>query len=99
MPVRASVSVDRVGRRQELARRLAPEHVFGAGAEDLVGRIRLPTLELAHSDRPLEACHRVSHVCGQPILVEPQRPGHLAGPGQGGLPVEDYRRLMRAGRG
>src|SRR5207249_2072591 len=48
------LTVDGVGRRQELAGRLATDHVLTAGAAHVVGGIRLASLELADGQRSAE---------------------------------------------
>jgi len=41
-------------RRQQFARRLAPQHILPVGRDKLIGRIGLATLELAYLKRGLE---------------------------------------------
>jgi hypothetical protein len=52
----AEFPIDRMGRRQQLARRLAAQHVAAPGAiGQAIGRVRLATLELLGRDRRHEA--------------------------------------------
>src|SRR5438309_11733226 len=48
------LAVDGVRGGQELARRLAPEHVLAVAGPEVIRGIRLPALELAHRHRPAE---------------------------------------------
>ena len=63
-------AVDRVGRGQQLPRRLAPHDVFLARRDELIGRVRLAALELAHFQRALVALDIRLHPGGQGRLVE-----------------------------
>jgi hypothetical protein len=50
----AELAVDRVRGREQLARRLAPQHVAARGRLEKIGGIGLAALELAHAERPRE---------------------------------------------
>ena len=56
----AELAVDRMRRRQQLAGRLAAQHVAPAGRLDQVGRVRLPALELPQAERPRIAGQRAT---------------------------------------
>ena len=67
----AEFAVDRMGRRQQLARRLAAQHVAAAGAVgQAIGRVGLTTLELLDRERRREARDVRGHEAGEPLLVE-----------------------------
>ncbi len=64
----AELAVDRVRGRQQLAGRLAAQHVAPARRLDQVGRVRLAALELAQAERA-----GIAGQCGREIGVEPLR--------------------------
>ena len=61
----AILAIDRVRGRQELARRLPAQHVLAAARADVVRRVRLPALELAHVDGPGEPAHALDEIALQ----------------------------------
>ena len=62
--------VDSMCRRQELSRRLAPQHIFRARRDQLIGRIRLTALELANGQRPLEPFDMRAEIGLKPRRIE-----------------------------
>ena len=63
-------AVDRVGAGQQRAERLAPQNIVAALRLDLVGRVRLPALELGQAQRALEAIDIGLHPLAQARLVQ-----------------------------
>ena len=57
-------------RRQQWAERLAPEHIIARLRLDLVGRVRLPALELCQMQRAFKALHIGLHPFGQTTLIQ-----------------------------
>ena len=85
---RLELAVDRMRGGEQLARRLAPQHVFARRRFQHVGRIRLAAAELLHGERALEA-RRVRREVGlQPRHIEAQRRRDLLGARIGRLPVD-----------
>ena len=88
----AVFAVDRVRRRQQLARRLAAQDVTPRRRLQQISRVRLPALELLDDQRAGE----IFHVCRQIVLkactIEPQRGRRLLGAGKSLLAVEGHYR-------
>jgi hypothetical protein len=85
---RLELAVDRMRGRQELAGRLAPEHVFARRRLQHVGRVRLTALELLDAQRSLEALGVGREIGLEPRHIETQRRGDVLGAGIGRLAVE-----------
>src|SRR5215472_3633437 len=82
-----------MGARQELARRLAPQHVWAGTGEQLVGRVRLAAFELVGSERAAEPVNMLGHPLFEPDkrqVVLP-RGRHLAPPQPASLPLDCIR--------
>ena len=78
----AEFPVHRMGRFQQLARRLSPQHIGLIRGVQPVGRIGLAALELADGQGAGIAPHIVLHPLGQPVLVEAVRFGDVLDPGK-----------------
>ena len=76
-----------MGRGQQHARRLPPQHIGRARRRQLIGRVRLAALELADGQRPGIALDVGGHPGVQRRLVEPVAGIDLAGSGKGGLGI------------
>ncbi len=66
-----------VRRFQQLPGRFAPQHIGSAGRDQLVGRVRLAALELAHGKRPFIAFDMGLHPCLERAFVEPVLLAHI----------------------
>ena len=73
----AVLAVHRMRRRQELARRLAPEHVLAARRLEVVRGTGLAAVELPHGDGTAEPLDVLAHVALERGHVEPVRLAHL----------------------
>src|SRR6516164_8160780 len=81
-----------MGARQQLAQRLAPQHVIAGVGEQLVGRVRLAALELLDSKRtakPIDVVAHPSFEAGERQIVL-FRGRHLAPPPGRRLPSIVY---------
>ena len=63
-------AIDRMRRRQQWAERLTPENIIARLRLDLVGRVRLPALELCQMQRAFKALHIGLHPFGQAPLIQ-----------------------------
>src|SRR5579863_8447661 len=90
----AVFAVDRVGGRQQLARRLAPEHVTARRRLQEVGRVGLAAFELADRKRAGEALHVFAQIGLEPAGIEPQAFGDLLGAGKSALAVGGVHPLL-----
>jgi hypothetical protein len=88
----AEFAVDRVGRGEELAGRLAAQHEAALQRLEKIGRVRLPALELAHRKRPAKSRHFGFEIGGEPRPVEAQRCCDLLGAGKRGLAIDAVHR-------
>ena len=84
----AEFAVDRVRGGQELAGRLAAQHVSARRRLQQIGRVRLPALELAHAERAGKALHARRKISLQPRRIEAQRRRDVLGAGERGLAVD-----------
>src|SRR5262249_10269853 len=85
---RAIFALDGVGRGQKPARRFAPQHIGSPRGHELVGRVRLATLELADGQRSLEALDALGEIGGQRRRIELMRRTYIGRTGKGGLSVK-----------
>src|SRR6185295_16717329 len=84
----AELAVDRVRRRQQLARRLPAQHVAARRRLELIGRVRLPALELTHGQRAGEARDVAREKLLQTLDWKAQGRRHLLGAGERHLFVD-----------
>ena len=84
----AVFAVDRVRRRQQLARRLAPQHVSARRRLQIIGRVRLPALELLDRQRAGETFHLAGQISLEPRGIERQRRRDVLGAREGLLAVD-----------
>ena len=68
-----------MGAREQLAGRLAPQHIGAVRRDQLVGGVGLPPLELLDAQRAREALHLPLHPLFQPSYVEPVRFANVRG--------------------
>src|SRR5262249_2578607 len=73
----AELAVDRMGRGQELSGWFSAQHVFAVRRDELICRVGLPALELAHFERRLESANALREVSLEPRDVEAVRLAHL----------------------
>jgi hypothetical protein len=84
----AELAVDRVRGRQQLARRLSPQHVAARGRRQQVGGIGLPALELAHVQRTCEVRQARGEKGLEPRGIDGERAGSVLGSGKRGLAID-----------
>ena len=75
----AVFAVHGMRRRQKLARRLAPQHVFMVGGGETIRRVGLAALELAHRHRTAEARDALDEMALERIHIEAMRLPHRDG--------------------
>ena len=78
----AVLAVDRVRGRQQLARRLAPQHIAPRRRLQQIGRVRLPALELLQRQRAGKAADLAGEILREPRLIELERGRRLLGAGK-----------------
>ena len=84
----AEFALDRVRGRQQLARRLSPEHVAACGRFQQVGGIGLAALELAHVQRACEVKQARGKKGFEPRGIDRERAGNVLGSGKRGLAID-----------
>ncbi len=84
----AVLAVHRMRRRQQLAERLAAQHVGTAGRVEPVGRVRLAALELQDGQRPGIAFDMLAHPRVERNVIDPMT--FLDGLGAGKVGVVSY---------
>src|SRR4029077_8112333 len=85
---RAELAVDRMRGWQQLAGRLAAEHVASRRRCQQIGRVRLAALELAYRQRALKATHMLRQIGFEPRRIKAQRLGDLLGSTEGDLALD-----------
>ena len=84
----AELAVDRVCGRQQLARRLSPQHVATCGCLQQVGGIGLAALKLAHGERRRETGQARGEKGLEPRGIDRERAGNVLGSGKCGLAID-----------
>ena len=83
----AILAIDRMRGRQQLARRLAPQHVAPCRRLDEISWIGLTAFKLAERDRSGKAGYMRAHIGFEPAGVEAQSLGDFLGAGIGALAI------------
>src|SRR5262249_44985240 len=95
----AIFAIDGVGGREQLAGRFPPQHIAARRRLEQIGRVRLPTLELADRERTLEVVEARREISFEPRHLEGERRGDVLGAGEPTLtihPSSVAARLSRA---
>ena len=95
----AEFAIDRMRRGQQLARRLAAQHVSAARRLQQISRVRLAAFELLHAERTGEALHLRRQKFLETRGIKPQRGRRLLGAGKSLLAVEGGHFVSQSFRG
>src|SRR5207249_5153928 len=90
----AELAIDRMRGWEQLARRLAAQHVATRGRLEKIGRIGLPALELAHAQRRREIRQARGEKGFEPRGIERERAGDFFGAGKRGLAIDRDRKSV-----
>src|SRR5262249_39081 len=88
-------AVDRVRGREQLARRLAPQHVAARGRLQKVGGVGLAALELPRAERAGEIGQPRGEKGFEPRGIDGERAGDVLGPGKRGLAIDRRHEVPR----
>ena len=86
----AEFSIDRMGRRQQFAGRLAAQHITARRRFEQIGRIGLAALELLDREGAGEAANVAGEMIGKPCRVDTQRRGNLFRAGECVLSIDRH---------
>jgi hypothetical protein len=82
------LAIDRVRRRQQLARRLASQHAAPRASFEQISRVRLPALELPHRQRAFETGQAGGEKGAESRDIERERGRDLLGAGKCRLAID-----------